>query len=289
MTKDQLLDYKNILIKTLEVFKLFCKENNLTYFACGGTAIGAVRHKGIIPWDDDIDVCMLRKDYDRFLTLKGKLVGSGYEILYHDLPNYPFPFAKFADANTSIWEFKNIPFIQGVFIDVFPLDSVTGNDAETKYFQKQYVDAYNIYLHSFVRHPFNELFRHIIHAKRSGVLTWFKDVFVNRKNKELLYKNFLKIEDQARCKEGNYLLNYYTPYMVEKEIFYRDWFVTTVEFEFEDTTIQLPNGYIEYLTQLFGDFMTPPPIDKQISNHSRYYINLNARLSVEEIESSFVH
>ena len=75
------LKYKEILCNTMKSFINICKEHNLQYYACAGTCLGAIRHKGMIPWDDDIDVLMPRSDYDKFLALKQKLQGTGYEIV----------------------------------------------------------------------------------------------------------------------------------------------------------------------------------------------------------------
>lgn len=91
-------EFQQVLIETLDVFKDFCNEYKLSYYAGGGTAIGAVRHQGFIPWDDDIDVYMMRKDYDRMIEITRGLnaTNSLYEVLHYSEPPYQYPFAKFS-------------------------------------------------------------------------------------------------------------------------------------------------------------------------------------------------
>ena len=103
--------YKELLIKTMSEFIKVCDRNGIEYIGAYGTVLGAIRHKGLIPWDDDIDVFMTRENYEKFLRLKKNLVGSGYEIVDLDDKGYYLPFAKFCDSQTTIWEVENLPFI----------------------------------------------------------------------------------------------------------------------------------------------------------------------------------
>lgn len=145
LTKTEFLAYRAKLIETFKAFDKFCEEHNLTYYAGGGTLIGAVRHQGIIPWDDDIDVLMLKPDYDRFLALKKQCKGTGYNILdYHD-KGYYLPFAKFVDSNTSIWEMSQQQFVIGSFVDVFPLCITDDNEEENQYKVDCYKTLFNNY------------------------------------------------------------------------------------------------------------------------------------------------
>lgn len=105
----------------------------MVYFS--GSAIGVVRHKGMIPWDDDIDIVMPREDYNRLLDLKVQFNNTGYDVVSLRDYGYYTTFAKIIDKNTTIWERKEWPFLIGVYIDVFPMD-VTDVD------EKQFLNYY---------------------------------------------------------------------------------------------------------------------------------------------------
>ncbi|MDO4186084.1 MAG: LicD family protein [Bacteroidales bacterium] len=104
---NELSEHQQLLLKVYKRFAEFCKNNNLTFFAAYGTMIGAIRHHGFIPWDDDIDVFMLRKDYDRFVELRNTLPREEeYKISVYTDGKSPYPFAKFYTTEGTIWEYK---------------------------------------------------------------------------------------------------------------------------------------------------------------------------------------
>lgn len=272
--------HREILIETFKAFDKFCEIHNIKYFACGGTAIGAVRHKGIIPWDDDIDVCMLRDDYNRFIELKEKCKGTNYNIIDYNDKGYYLPFAKFVDVNTTIWEVKEIPFVIGVFIDVFPLNYVTNSVEINSRIQKKYNNYFYYYVETNKHYNILSLYKT---NKFVGIKLYIKNMLL-KCIKPILFYRFKKIDNYIKeNRNGNFLLNYYTPYKLEKEIFPIEWFQEQIEFPFEDTFIKLPNGYHNYLKQLFGDYMTPPSVEKQISHHNLYFMNLERKIIIDEI------
>ena len=126
MKKIEEKELKSIELNILKDIHTFCEMNNLTYYLCGGTLLGAVRHRGFIPWDDDIDIFMPRVDYDRFLT---EYASKQYTVLCHkNTQGYYLPFAKVVDKSTRIEEtlVKSIPNC-GVYVDVFPIDGFSNN------------------------------------------------------------------------------------------------------------------------------------------------------------------
>ena len=135
--------YKIILLQTMIDFIKLCEEYNLKYVAAFGTVLGAIRHKGLIPWDDDIDVYMPRKDYEELLKLKDTLQNTTYQIFDITDDNYYLPYAKFCNKNTSLWEVKELPCIIGTFIDIFPVDEINIKSNNVFEIYKSYKNKWN--------------------------------------------------------------------------------------------------------------------------------------------------
>lgn len=206
LTPEMTAAYKKSLLQTFKAFDYFCRKHGITYYAGGGTLIGAVRHKGIIPWDDDIDVLMLKEDYDKFIALKQECSNSDYRILdYHD-SGYYLPYAKFVDANTTIWEVKEFPYVIGTFIDVFPLYHSYGNVNEVQLQVYQYKKAFFNYLLGIRAYSIKELLYNIKGKHLHDVLDWFKGVFYCKRNVNSLIEKFSSIEKNfLPCKRENIL------------------------------------------------------------------------------------
>ena len=124
ITPDLQPKWNAIILDILKKFISICEEHHLTYYCCGGTAIGAIRHHGMIPWDDDIDVFMPRPDYDRLLDICGENGDLGEYELHtpYNTDNYFMYFSKLCKKGTTILERKDTHCVFGLFVDIFPLD-----------------------------------------------------------------------------------------------------------------------------------------------------------------------
>lgn len=135
----------------LEAFISICKKHNLQYMAFGGTLLGAVRHHGFIPWDDDIDVCMFREDYNKFLAIAPKELPEGL-FLQTPLsdPEYPYGFAKLRNSSTAAIESSRVFYHhctnQGIFIDIFPLDPIYKDAAKREAIATEYCKLRDFYM-----------------------------------------------------------------------------------------------------------------------------------------------
>jgi LicD family protein len=277
---------KKALTSTLKGFINFCEQHNLRYYAAFGTAIGAVRHHGIIPWDDDIDVYMPREDYNKFLSLRGTLENSEYEIVDIENKGYYLYFAKWCQRNSTLIEKLGEPAL-GIYVDIFPLDFYDEKYCEPLIRHNElYRYLWLIYGHGSRKYSFADFcsgLRLIRKGKFGRVVSILLDTSVLkllRLPSHFLIRKFMKRLEEAP--KSSYCWCY-SIISCESKPMPADWFGKGIKMQFEDVDILMPSNYDEYLTCMYGDYMTPPPVEKRPSSHARYFIDFNHRYSVEEV------
>lgn len=253
-----------------EVDKI-CRKHDIKYFLVYGTLLGAVRHKGFIPWDDDIDIGMCRKDYDNFLKIANKELDEKYfcQSIYSET-NYYLPFAKVRKNKTKYVEAsaKHVDINQGVYIDVFPMDSVPDNIFTRFVHKTEFYILFRIMLaKSGISSPDD---KRILRRMVYGILKIFSIPF--KKRQILLYmdqrmKNFF--EDKAQ-----YITSMASPYGYTRDIMPSCMFESVIKIEFEGQLFYAPSRPHEYLTRLYGDYMTPPPADQRENRHGIIEVKL---------------
>lgn len=284
LTAEELKEWQNIILDIQRELHSICKEHGLRYFACGGTAIGAVRHQGIIPWDDDIDVSMPRPDYDRFVEICSKRDMGNYELVSpRTTENYPLPFMKLCRRDTTLIEEHDTPCILGVFIDIFPLDGTSADIAEATALKRRYNRLWNKLEAISTRNTFLEyisLLKQPHEWGRFAVKTL--GYFFNAQLRAFLLNQLDKISYSHPFDEAENVIVYGGSYG-EREIMPKSFCAgADIEMPFCHQTIMMPSGYKTYLTRIYGNYMQLPPKEKQVSHHFHAVVDMHKRLTKKE-------
>lgn len=262
MRKIEKEELKQIQLNILDEVDCFCHEHNIRYSMSCGTMLGAIRHGGYIPWDDDIDIYMLREDYDRFEAIFPQIYKDHLAIFsLKRRKDSTYPFIKVYDIRTICHEKYFCSVNPGVNIDVFPIDDVPDNDTEW--------ECYNMCRRKLMldlRHSGLRLSRVNSFVKNCGAIVyWFKYFFTNRR------KLVEQIDDLAQVHNGNgYKRGYECATGVNmKQPFRKSLFDDLIDYHFENRVYKGFKDYDEFLTATFGSsYMTPPPPKKRISYHT---------------------
>lgn len=243
-----------LLLRMLECIHEYCMANNIRYSLGGGTLLGAIRHKGFIPWDDDADIMMPRPDYERFLQgFPGQYPHYHLQHWRND-KDYPNLFAKVYDDQTCL---EGTKLLRGLSVDVFPID---GLPLVSK--QKMYYDRYRIsrMFESVRRNPFGSLtWKRILFAVMTFPLWRFIPAHKFRAYTEkYLLKRPFEASEYVGCTVGVYGM---------AEFMRSDAFEKYIDVEFEGRTLRAIAAYDEYLIKHYGDYMQLPPKEKRKPTH----------------------
>lgn len=273
--------YKARLLEVLKAFTDITDANGLKYYAAFGTLLGAVRHKGYIPWDDDIDLYMPREDYNNLLTMKDELAKYGLAICSDRDKGYYMSFAKVYAKDSTMLEFENQPFTFGVYIDLFPLDSSSLNKDEIDQINNKYLRLWRIYIASLNNESIPQIFHSVTKYGAGYALRHLISKMILRPFRNVLQHKILAIEGKLNDNKGDKLVHFSAPYK-NKHIMPKDWFEETKDLPFENITIKAPSKHDAYLSFMYGNYMEFPPVEKRITHHDRVYVNLTKSLTVEE-------
>ena len=259
---NQLKELQKIELETLKEFDKICKNNNIKYTLIGGTLLGAIRHNGFIPWDDDIDVCMLRNDYNKFIEIQKKELNNKkyyFQSMETD-DEFGLPFGKIRRKD-SIHSEITCPLPekkQGIWIDIFPIDKIEDNKilaffTFVKVFYYKSIIAFKLNF-SFASKGIRRIILNIIKFNS-------KFYSINKTKKK-----YYKLIEKSNKKKTSHCISHGGVYLL-KETFPKELFEEIITHKFEDSDFNIPKNYDKYLTQIYGNYMKIPPKEKQISNH----------------------
>lgn len=257
---------KKIMIDILKYFDEICRNNNIKYSLIGGSLIGAIRHKGIIPWDDDIDVILDKENYDKMMDVFSKKKHPKYHFLYYkNCERYYYPYPKLVDSSTYIEEplmSENIKEL-GIFIDIFCYNNIPDDFKKQKNYIK-HIKFTNIFL-----------LRRKIDIKKYSMKKNFLRFNCNLLSKIIGYKKILSHYENFCGKYNlvynNYVCSNWPSYGVKNEIQNSEDIKDYIDVQFEGIKVMIFKNYDKILRTTFGDYMILPPVEKRISHNLNAY------------------
>ena len=246
-----------VILQIAKDIDKLCRENGIQYFILGGSAIGAIRHKGFIPWDDDFDIIMDDNNYARFcIVCREKLDTQKYYFQEGEV-DWPCLFSKVKLRGTVFDEpsaYLDKAGEQGIFVDIFKME----NAPSSKFAQRwQYFCAKYLLCYSLLQRGWGRTSA----AKRLMTFSAFP-------LKLKFLRNFIKRQvTRWNDKETEYYAYFTGPYRFNQCFFRKEDFVDSLDVAFEDANFPVPIGYDNWLRHIFGDYLTPPPVHDRIGRH----------------------
>ena len=253
-------EFKQISLDILDVVHHFCEGHHIKYSLACGTLIGAIRHKGFIPWDDDIDIYMTRDDYQRFISSFPYMYKGKYSVIsLENSAQWNCAFAKVYNGKTVMIEDKRTDIEGlGIGIDVFPLDNAPDDDKEWQKFEKRRIILRDFFEMKELRWRNTRSFIKNVVVELCSLFLWpFSARFWAKKMS--IYGQRYNGIDTAFFAENCYGL--------PNNRFPKSDFAETIDWPFEDFFFKVMVGYDDYLRRFYGDYMQLPPIEKQVAHH----------------------
>lgn len=257
---------KSIMVKILESIDKCCSENNIKYSLCWGTMIGAIRHHGFIPWDDDIDVMMSREDYNRFLQVYQDPEYGVYTPKKNK--NCVQIITKIYDKNTCIFIRNHPKSFFGIWVSIFPYDNVPDVNLK-KWEMKRFVLTSLYHFKTAIIFPKDTFKRRIIKILGKIIVLPFSSFWLYKK-----VENCLTAYNNQQTKR----VCIWTGVGITKTTFIyfsKEWFDECIDVDYENVKTKIIKGYDQFLRYRYGDYMKFPPESERVSRHifKAYYID----------------
>lgn len=261
--KSEINELQKIQLSMLKDFDAVCQKHRISYQLFSGTALGAVRHKGFIPWDDDIDVVMLREDYERFFNSASKELDSNkYYVQREFSEHWPMFFSKLRLNGTTYIEkyhSHDARIHQGIYIDIFPCDNLSDSRIMQKlqYIASKIVIAKSLYARGY--------------ETNSTVKKCFMQ-FCRILPTEPFKRLCIRRNDSSSLKVHTFFGG---GKKFERSIFLREWFEQSVKMRFEDSEFPVSAHYDEMLRVMYGDYMVMPTLEQRVCKRHAAIVDIN--------------
>ena len=264
-------ELRKLQLTILDIIKLFveiCDKHHLRYFMVGGTMLGAARHKGFIPWDDDVDMGMPRKDYEKFIKIVREELPEGYDFLnYKTDKEYKRYFSRIVNKNVKIYNTSNsVEIIENAWLDIFPYDGMPKNRIMQKV-HFWYMTGWRLLYHM-------SCFEELVNLNRPGrpkyqqlIIKFIEKTKIGHNlNTKKLMKRIEKGLKKYTYDDSDTVVSFFGAYMT-KEIIDKSIIGNLQYYDFEDTKFLGAEKYDEFLTHYYGDWKKPPK-DEHKDKHS---------------------
>lgn len=246
-----------VILSIIKDIDELCRNNGIEYYLLGGSALGAIRHKGFIPWDDDLDIIMDHKHYEKFIKVCREQLDPNKYYIQEALVDWPMLFSKIRLKGTYFEEpgaYGTDKDKRGIFLDVFKLDN-----APCSLFKKklQYVCGKYVLCYCLLERGYKEA------SIKKRILMDLAYPLKFKPLRNFLIHQLIKYNNLETSEYGTFGERYrFKATFYKKKLFGKPLYVP-----FEDMMLPVPEKYDEMLTQLFGDYMTPPPVKEQVGWH----------------------
>lgn len=252
-----------VLLDLMLTFDDVCKKHNLTYFLEAGSLLGAIRHKGFIPWDDDVDVLMPRKDYQKFLELSNEFVAPYFLQTPYTDKGYFYSFPKIRNSNTTalnqMFCYQN--FNHGMWLSIFPIDNWDVNGGEERYAKIKELNMDNSTYMRISNPNLSEKDQQRV-KKYCG-----RDPFDTIKELDRIAQECNGYKTEFVTVGSTAVISY------SRKLWYAEDFSSAIEWDFEDFKFPVPVGYDRFLKVMYGDYMKLPPVEDRGLHHSGTIFN----------------
>ena len=256
---EKLRDLQLIELNILKEVDRICKKYNITYYMAEGSLIGTMRHNGFIPWDDDLDIAMLRKDYERFLEVAPKEISKYYEVQHATtIDKYWSPFIKVRYLDNTLFRQAHIAHLtnnNGPLLDIFPIDNVPKLDSFKQKIQSKKIRIYR------------GMLGFKLYRKPKNIKTYIVSFMSKFYTVKGLHKKLDKTFKKYNNKDNKYLVNLASYYNYKKQTFPIKYYGKPRYVKFEDMMVPVPKEAEKVLNKIYGDYTVLPPVEKRVIKH----------------------
>lgn len=253
----ELQHLQKVILGIVKYIDGLCKEYGIDYYLLGGSAIGAIRHRGFIPWDDDLDIVMDAKNYDKFVKVCRENIDNEKYYFQEGYKDWPMPFSKVKLRGTRLKEpggFVNDRGEEGIYVDVFKLENAPASKVGQMW---QYFCAKYLLCNCLLKRGWD----------KTSLIKRLMMILSVPLNINII-RNFFRYQvERYNPQDTDYRLFFAGRYRFNTSFYRKSVFGKPTLVPFEDTYLPVPENYDEWLRQIFGDYMTPPPVEKQVGLH----------------------